>query len=68
MVATMHDGLRMAMSGLRTDVQDGMTCYDFMSLSQTCHNYKLRGCCTLQLSHIVKSCLADLTEDFQTVR
>ncbi len=26
MVETMHDGLRMAMSGLRTDVQDGMTC------------------------------------------
>ncbi len=28
MVETMHDGLRMAMSGLRTDVQDGMTCYE----------------------------------------
>ncbi len=28
MVETMHDGLRMAMSSLRTDVHDGMTCYD----------------------------------------
>ena len=68
MLETMHDGLRMAMSGLRTNVQDGTTCYELDVLIQMCHKYKLRGCCKLQLSRIVTSCLAALTEDFQTVR
>lgn len=68
MVETMHDGLRMAMSSLRTDYQDGMTCYELDVLVLILPYLYVRGCCKLQLSHIATSCLAALTEDFQTVR
>lgn len=67
MVETMHDGLRLAMSSLRTDVQDGNA---FFHVNKHCscvmshHNMPY----DMQLKPTATSCLAVLTQGLHTVR